>query len=95
MTQGRFFANFLKSKIPLFEREVSFEDQISVNGNSLNTNVFLTVILPRFKLHLSVEKLKYDTMMPTFPPLQFYDIIVTEYQLRLTDALGGASVMGD
>ena len=50
---------------------------------------FFTVILPRFKLHLSVEKLKCDTMMPTFPPLQFYEIIVTQYQLRLTDALGG------
>ena len=58
---------------------------------------FFTVISPRFKLHLSVEKLKCDTMMPTFPPLQFYEIIVTQYQLRLTDAPGGggASVMGD
>ena len=56
---------------------------------------FFTVILQRFKLHLSVEKLKCDTMMPTFPPLQFYKIIVTQYQLRLTDAPGGASVMGD
>ena len=50
---------------------------------------FFTVISPRFKLHLSVEKLKCDTMMPTFPPLQFYEIIVTQYQLRLTDAPGG------
>ena len=54
-----------------------------------------TVISPRFKLHLSVEKLKCDTMMLTFPPLQFYEILVTQYQLRLTDAPGGASVMGD
>ena len=51
--------------------------------------VFFTVISPRFKLHLSVEKLKCDTIMPTFPPLQFYEIIVTQYQLCLTDALGG------
>ena len=29
MTQDRHFVNFLKSKIPLFEREASFEDQIS------------------------------------------------------------------
>ena len=29
LTQDRHFVNFLKSKIPLFEREVSFEDQIS------------------------------------------------------------------
>ena len=50
---------------------------------------FFTVISPRFKLHLSVEKLKCDTIMPTFPPLQFYEIIVTQYQLRLTDAPGG------
>ena len=50
---------------------------------------FFTVISPRFKLHLSVEKLKCDTMMPTFPPLQFYEIIVTQYQLRLTDAPEG------
>ena len=50
---------------------------------------FFTVISPRFKLHLSVEKLKCDTIMPTFPPLQFYEIIVTQYQLCLTDALGG------
>ena len=47
-----------------------------------------TVILPSFKLHLSVEKLECDTMMPTFHPLQFYEIIVTQYQLRLADAPG-------
>ena len=29
LTQDRHFVNFLKSKIPLFEREASFEDQIS------------------------------------------------------------------
>ena len=29
LTQDRHFINSLKSKIPLFEREVSFEDQIS------------------------------------------------------------------
>ena len=29
LTQDRHFINFLKSKIPLFEREASFEDQIS------------------------------------------------------------------
>ena len=55
---------------------------------------FFTVISPRFKLHLSVEKLKCDTMMPTFPPLQFYEIIVTQYQLRLTDAPGGCFCNG-
>ena len=56
--------------------------------------VFFTVISPRFKLHLSVEKLKCDTMIPTFPPLQFYEIIVTQYQLRLTDAPGGCFCNG-
>ena len=55
---------------------------------------FFTVISPRFKLHLSVEKLKCDTIMPTFPPLQFYEIIVTQYQLRLTDAPGGCLCNG-
>ena len=55
---------------------------------------FFTVTLPRFKLHLSVEKLKCDTMMPTFPPLQFYEIIGTQYQLRLTDAPGGCFCNG-
>ena len=55
---------------------------------------FFTVISPRFKLHLSVEKLKCDTIMPTFPPLQFYEIIVTQYQLRLTDAPGGCFCNG-
>ena len=56
--------------------------------------IFFTVILPRFKLHLSAEKLKCDTIMPTFPPLQFYEIIVTQYQLRLTDAPGGCFCNG-
>ena len=55
---------------------------------------FFTVISPSFKLHLSVEKLKWDTIMPTFPPLQFYEIIVTQYQLRLTDAPGGCLCNG-
>ena len=55
---------------------------------------FFTVISPRFTLHLSVEKLKCDTIMPTFPPLQFYEIIVTQYQLRLTDAPGGCFCNG-
>ena len=55
---------------------------------------FFTVILPPFKLHLSVEKLKCDTIMPTFLPLQFYEIIVTQYQLRLTDAPGGCFCNG-
>ena len=56
--------------------------------------VFFTVILPRFKLHLSIQILKCDTMMPTFPPLQFYEIIVTQYQLCLTDAPRGCFCNG-
>ena len=55
---------------------------------------FFTVISPRFKLHLSGEKLKCNTMMPTFPPLQFYEIIVTQYQLCLTDAPEGCFCNG-
>ena len=55
---------------------------------------FFSVISPRFKLHLSVEKLKCDTIMPTFLPLQFYEIIVTQYQLRFTDTPGGCFCNG-
>ena len=60
----------------------------------INMYFFFHPNLTMFKLHLSVEKLKCDTIMPTFPPLQFYEIIVTQYQLRLTDAPGGCFCNG-